>query len=139
VDWRTRLSGVPPDNVWCTRTVQGSTSHSRENAGALRYNSLDCPVCQRSNDYPASTVDCKSICHGEQCAAEVRVAKSEGTGLSGVAPDCLVSQEDKAPMVDRAPNPKDWVTWRGTGQCIVPVPWPITSSLPNGYLGGWGL
>jgi hypothetical protein len=70
--------------------------------------------------------------------SEVRGTKSEGTGLSGVAPDCPVPQEDKAPTVDFAPNPNDWVTWRGTGQCTVPVWWrtrlsgaPIASSLPN--------
>jgi hypothetical protein len=37
-----------PDNVRCTRTVQVSTSHSRENEGALHYNSQDCPVCHRT-------------------------------------------------------------------------------------------
>jgi hypothetical protein len=26
-------------------------------------------------------------------------------------------QEDKAPTVDRAPNPNSWVTWQLTGQC----------------------
>jgi hypothetical protein len=39
-----------------------------------------------------------------------------GTGLSGVALDCPVPQEDKVPMVARAPNPNGWVTWRLTGQ-----------------------
>jgi hypothetical protein len=43
--------------VRCTRTVQVSTSHSREIEGALHYNSLDCPVSQRSNDYLRATVD----------------------------------------------------------------------------------
>jgi hypothetical protein len=55
-----------------------------------------------------------------QCAAEVRAQKSEGTGLSGVAPDCPVLQGDKAPIVDFAPNPNGWVTWRCTGQPTVP-------------------
>jgi hypothetical protein len=27
--WRTGLSGVPPDSVRCTRTIQSPTSHSR--------------------------------------------------------------------------------------------------------------
>jgi hypothetical protein len=48
VVWCTGLSGVPPDSVRCTRTVQGPTSHSRENSGALRYNSPDCLVCHRT-------------------------------------------------------------------------------------------
>jgi hypothetical protein len=37
--------GLAHRTVRCTRTVQGSISHSRENTGALRYNSLDCSVC----------------------------------------------------------------------------------------------
>jgi hypothetical protein len=53
--------------------------------------------------------------------AEVRAGSHRGTGLSGVAPDCPVPQEDKAPMVNRAPNPNGWVTWRPTGQGTVPV------------------
>jgi len=78
--------------------------------------------------------------------AEVRAESQRGTGLSGVAPDCLVPQEDKAPTVDRAQNPNGWVTWQRTGQGTVPVRWRtglssalIASSLPNGYGSGWGL
>jgi hypothetical protein len=41
------------DSVWCTWTVQGLSSHSREFAGALHYNSPDYPVCHR-------TVQCAS-------------------------------------------------------------------------------
>jgi hypothetical protein len=44
-----------------------------------------------------------------------------GTGLSGVAPDYPVPQEDKAPTVDSALNPNGWVTWRRTGHWTVPV------------------
>ena len=50
-----------------------------------------------------------------------------GTGLSGVAPDCPVPQEDKAPTVARAPNPNGWVTWRRTEQRTVPVWWLIVA------------
>jgi hypothetical protein len=73
----------------------------------------------------------------------VQRQKSEGTGLSSVAPDCPVLQGDKAPTVDFAPNPNGWVTWWRTGQPTVHVRWrtglsgaPIASSLPNGYFGG---
>jgi hypothetical protein len=45
--WCTRLSGVPPDSVRCTRTVQLRTCHLRVSVAALRYNSPDCPVCHR--------------------------------------------------------------------------------------------
>jgi hypothetical protein len=98
------------------------------------------------NGYLHATVDSGSGNSAAQCAAEVRAAKSEGTVLSGVAPDCSMLQEDKGPTIVFAPNPNGWVTWRGTGQCTIPVRWrtglsgaPIASSLPNGYLGGWGL
>jgi hypothetical protein len=37
-----------PDSGWCTRTVQSPNSHSRVFAGALCYNSPDCPVCHRT-------------------------------------------------------------------------------------------
>jgi hypothetical protein len=134
VDWRTGLSGVPPNSVRCTLTVQGSTSHSQENAGALCYNSPSV-----GNSYLRATVDSDSGNSAAQCATEVRAAKSK-------APDCPVPQEDKGPTVVFAPNPNGWVTWQGTGQCIVPVRWhtglsgvPIASSLPTGYLGGWGI
>jgi hypothetical protein len=46
--WRTGLSGVPPDSVRCTRTVQLQTRHPRVSQAALRYNSPDCPVWHRT-------------------------------------------------------------------------------------------
>jgi hypothetical protein len=56
----------------------------------------DYPVSQRATTICA-TVDCKSSDEVNSAATEVRATKSEGTGLSGVAPDCPVPQEDKAP------------------------------------------
>jgi hypothetical protein len=77
---------------------------------------------------------------------EIRAGSQRGTGLSGVAPDCPVPQENKASNGRPAPNPNGWVTWRRTRQGTVPVQWrtglsgvPIASSLPNGYGSGWGL
>jgi hypothetical protein len=71
--------------------------------------------------------------------------RSQSSEVRG-APDCSVPQEDKVPTVARAQNPNGWVMWRRTRQPTVPVRWrtglsgaPIDSSLPNGYLGGWGL
>jgi hypothetical protein len=138
--------GVPPHSVRCTRTVQVSTSHSRENEGALRYNSPDCPVSQWSNDYlrQRSTLTAGTVQHSTAQKSEQR--SQRGTGLFGVEPDCLVPQEDKASNSRQAPNPNGWVMWRRTGQGIVPVRWctglssaPIASRLPNGYGSGWGL
>jgi hypothetical protein len=72
--WRTGLSGVPPDSVQCTRTVQFQTSHSREFQGALCYNSLDYPVCQRSNNYLRQ----RSTLQSKQCHGRSQSRKSEG-------------------------------------------------------------
>jgi hypothetical protein len=100
-------------------------------------------VSQRSNGYLGQRSTLQSVKVGYSVAAEVSAAKSEGTGLSGVAPDYLMPQEDKAPTVNLAPNPNGWVTWRRTGQGTVPVRWftglsgaPIASSLRNGYQSG---
>jgi hypothetical protein len=40
--------GLAHWTVRCTRTVQSQTGHSRVFASALRYNSLDCPVCHHT-------------------------------------------------------------------------------------------
>jgi hypothetical protein len=54
--WRTGLSGVPPDSVWCTKEINSELLSFGFLEILLRYNSPDCPVCQRSNGYSA-TVD----------------------------------------------------------------------------------
>jgi hypothetical protein len=88
------------------------TSHSQVSPGALRYH---------------RTVRCTSgataksrngrLCKGYstlQCAtevrAEVRGAPDSEQDLSGVAPNCLVPQEDKASNGKLLQNPNDWVT-----------------------------
>jgi hypothetical protein len=81
---------MPPDSVRCTRAVQLQTGHSRETRGALHYNSPDCPVSQRSNGSLRANGRLCRVNIDEQCCEEVRAQKSEGTGLSGVAPNCLV-------------------------------------------------
>jgi hypothetical protein len=42
--WRTRLSGVPPDSVQCTREINSELATFGFLKMALRYNSPDCPV-----------------------------------------------------------------------------------------------
>jgi hypothetical protein len=51
---------------------------------------------------------------------EVRVQKSEGTGLSGVAPDCLVQLEDKALQRSTSQNPNGYadVACTRQAQCL---------------------
>jgi hypothetical protein len=46
-----------------------------------------------------------------------------GTGLSDVAPNCPVPQEDKASNGRPALNSNGWVTWQSTGQGTVHVRW----------------
>jgi hypothetical protein len=48
-------------------------------------------------------------------AVEVRREKLEGTGLSGVAPDCLVQLEDKTSQRSTSPNPNDCADVARTG------------------------
>jgi hypothetical protein len=53
--------------------------------------------------------------------SEVRTAKSERTGLSGVPPDCPVPQEDKRLQRLTTPNPNGRLTWHApdSEQCHV--------------------
>jgi hypothetical protein len=60
----------------------------------------DCPVSQRSNDSMCANSRLCKVYSAAQYRAEVRAEKLEGTGLSGVAPDCPVQLEDKFPTVD---------------------------------------
>jgi hypothetical protein len=152
------LKNGAPDCPMCHRTVSGApglyrcqpaTLGKMKARSAIIHRTVRCAIGLSGepggNDYPAPMVDCKSTCHMNSATTEVRAVKSEGIRLSGMAPDCPVPQEDKAPTVDFAPNPNGWVMWRRTGQRTVPVQWrtglsgaPIASSLPNGYGSGWG-
>jgi hypothetical protein len=78
-------------------------------------------VCQRSNGYlcQQSTLTAATVQHSTAQKLEQR--SQRGTGLSSVALDCPVPQEDKACNGRPAPNPNGWVTWQHTGQETVPV------------------
>jgi hypothetical protein len=126
VVWRTRLSGVPPDSVRCTRTVQGPSSHSRVFAGALRYNSLDCPVSQRAMATCAQWSTAK-VLQSEQrsgrsqsrevrghrtvwCRKETKLQRSTSlrtlmVGWRGGAPDSLQCLSGGAPDCPVHPSP----------------------------------
>jgi hypothetical protein len=130
--WRTGLSGMPPDSVRCTTgqcpVYQGAsarTPHLRVSQAQLRYNSPDMFGAHR-------TVWCTSgataICAQWSTLQSFRCQsrRSEGhrtvrcrTGLSGVAPDCLVLHEDKASNGRPAPSPNRKMTWRRNGHCPV--------------------
>jgi hypothetical protein len=153
------LKNGAPDCPVCHRTVSGALGLYKCQTTTLGKNKVRSAIIHQTvqcgtrlsgepvgNGYPAPTVDCKSTCHVNSAAVEIRAAKSEGTELSGVAPDCPVPQEYKAPTIDFAPNPNGWVTWRRTKQRTVPVRWctglsgaPIANSLPNVYGSGWAI
>jgi hypothetical protein len=54
-------------------------------------------------------------------AAEVRAQKSEGTALSGVAPDCPVQQDDKTLQLSTTPNPNGCADVACTGLSGAPI------------------
>jgi hypothetical protein len=112
--WRTGLSGVPPDSVRCTRTVQVQTRHPRIFPAPLRYNSSDCPVHQRSNGYQRNDRPQRTPANATvrtEVRAAVRGAPDSKQYLSGATLDCPVPLEDKASNGRLRPNPNGWVTW----------------------------
>jgi hypothetical protein len=112
---------VPPDSVRCTRAVhsEATTLGNSTVPSAIIHRTVRCASGATATCAQWSTLTAGTVSY--IAATEVRATKSEGTRLSSVAPDYPVLQEDKAPMVDFAPNPNGWVTWRRTGQCIIPV------------------
>jgi hypothetical protein len=125
--WRTGLSGASPDSVRCTREINSELATFGFLEIPLRYNSRDCPVCQRSNGYSANG-------RLQKCTVTVNSA------------DCVrrsQSRRQKAHRTVRWPhlselqrsNPNGWVTWlahrtvsRGAPDCPVR---PSTDSLPT--------
>ena len=83
----------------------------------------DCPVCQRSNDYFAPTVDCKRI----QCATVRTRVKAH----TGGAPDNPDAPPVRAPTIE----PKRPVDVAGASDCPVRH---ATAVFQRPYFGGWG-
>jgi hypothetical protein len=125
--------GLVHQTVRCTRTVQFQTSHSQVFASALRYNSLDRPVHQRSNSYPAQRSTATALDErysAQQCAAETERRVRTHRTLNSVWP---VPLEDKASNGQKLPNPNDWVTWLAHRTVSGA---PIDSSHPQRLFGG---
>jgi hypothetical protein len=103
------------------------TSHSWEFKGALRYNSLDCPVCHGTVRWASgATTICANdrLCTDEQYTTVPR--RSQSNEVRG-APDCSVwhrtvrcRKRTKPPMVDQLRTLT--VGWRGNApdkeQCL---------------------
>jgi hypothetical protein len=136
-----------PDYLVCHRTVFAAPGPYRCQPATLRNSRARSAIIHQTVWYAsaATASSCqRSTLPSDQCSTIPRRSQ-RGTRLSGVAPDCLVPQEDKAPRVNPAPNPNNWVTWQRTGQGTMPVRWrtrlsgaSIASSLPNGYGSGGG-
>jgi hypothetical protein len=93
------------------RAARLQTCHLRVSGESLRSNSLDCPVCQWSNDYQAQWSTPTVTCKCEQCADSSRKVRAAPEGapdseqcLSG-APRCQSSNGRNRQ------NPNGWVTW----------------------------
>jgi hypothetical protein len=108
--WRTGLSGVPSDSVWCTRdsnsellTFGNSGSHSAIIHRTVRWRTGLSGVLAEQRLLPRQ----RSSAEGIKCAtvrARVR-AKPDGAPdneqrLSGAPPDCPVAQKIEAPTVE---------------------------------------
>jgi hypothetical protein len=94
------------------RAIRLQTCHLRVSGEPLRYNSQDYLCATGLSGVPAeqrlasATVNSNGRLQREQCADSSRRVRAAPEGapdsehcLSGAAPDCLVPQEVKAPMV----------------------------------------
>jgi hypothetical protein len=108
-------------------------------ATPLKFTGLSGDPTEQQSTLP--TVDC--VDERTVHRAEVRTAKLERTGLSGVPPDCPVSQEDKGLQPSTAPNPNDWLMWHApdsehchvrcsTGLSGVPIDSKVSQQLGSG-------
>jgi hypothetical protein len=116
------------DTVRCPGQGTPWTGRSRVFAESLRYNSPDYLVCTRHVRWAnGATVNCaqrSTMVNSEQWSVqrwEVKTAKSEHTGLSGMPPDCPVPQEDKGLQRSTTPNPNGLLMWHAPDneQCHV--------------------
>jgi hypothetical protein len=124
-----------PDTIRCTRSCTSKPAALGNSAGAFHYNLPDCPLSQRSNGSLRANGRLRRDIVLNSVVAEVRARKSEGIGLSGVAPDCPVQQDDKAPQRSTAPNPNGHADVACTGLSGAPIASKMSQQLGS----GWGL
>jgi hypothetical protein len=125
--------------------TQLQTCHLREFWEPLHYNSPDCPVYQRSNGYPAPTVDCNETVKVN--SARLRAQKSEQRQKAHrtVNSNCSVHHRTvrwpRSQKVQRS-NPNGRVTWLAHRTVSGGTPdGPVrhkTGASTNGSFGGWG-
>jgi hypothetical protein len=136
--WRTGLSGVPLDSVWCTREFHSKLATFGNSGRPLRYNLPDCPVCQAEQRSSVPTVVCKGTvkCYSARLRAQKSEQASDGApdseqDMSGAPPDCPVAPLSEAPTVGTQ-RPGDVA---GAPDCLVRH---TTEAFTNGHFGGWG-
>jgi hypothetical protein len=78
-------SSGAPDIVRCPSRGTSRTGRSRVFSLCVRYNSSDCPVCERSNSQLRQRSTALTWVQWTEQKSEVWIAKSERTGLSGAA------------------------------------------------------
>jgi hypothetical protein len=110
---------VPPNSVRCARVDRLQTLHLRVSEAALRYNSPDCLVCQRSNGHQRNgrlqrSTDNWTV-HEQFAQSQSRRQKAHRT----VNSTCPVAQAVRASTVETVRT--ILVGWRGwhTGHCPV--------------------
>jgi hypothetical protein len=137
----------------CHRTVSGAPGKNDLKLFTFRFPRRSSAIIHRTLSGAHRTVRCTSeataICEqrstlqSEQWNSDVRAASQRGTGLSGVPPDYLVPQEDKASNDRPAPSPNGKMTWRRTGHCPVAHRTlsgaPFASRLHQRLVFGWWL
>jgi hypothetical protein len=100
--WRTGLSGVPQDSVWCTRVdrLQLFTFGFLDSSSAIIHRTVWCAS-------GATTPKRNGRLQREQCADSLHRVRAAPEGapdseqcLSGVTPDCPVAQAVRAPTIE---------------------------------------
>jgi hypothetical protein len=92
--------------------VEPATLGKTQARSSIIHRTVRCASGQRLSSVQRSTLTGATVQHSAQQKLKCRSQR---------APDCPMPHEDKAPMVDIALNPNDWVTCHRTGQRTVPV------------------
>jgi hypothetical protein len=106
--------GLAHQTVWCTRMDQLQLLTFGFLKKPLRYNSPDCPVCQRSNDYSAtvdSNVNMKSATVRGQFAQKSEQRQKAHRTVNNSCP--VHHRTVRWPRLSelQRSNPNGWVTW----------------------------
>jgi hypothetical protein len=133
--WRTRLSGVPPDSVRCTRGLQAEpfTFGKSQRRSAIIHRTVRCDSGATAT---SSATDVCNTLNARQRAQRSR-ARAGGTpdslqGLSSAPPDSQAGPQVRAPTVGTQ-RPGDMA---GTPDCPVR---PSTAASTNGQVWWLGL